>query len=171
MQIPYQKDENVKRDSVEIRSDGGGDTAEPVNCPVCGARLPGLDNTLINSHLTINNTNMEATGAAGMTIEEMYQKKSHLEHLLRPDTYIGSIEKHTHTLWVFENDEIVQRAVPYFPGFTRSSTKFWLNAADNKQRDPSMNALKVTIDVDENCITVYNNGDGVPVEIHQEEQV
>ncbi|KAL6494759.1 DNA topoisomerase 2 [Orobanche gracilis] len=34
-----------------------------------------------------------------------------------------------------------------------------------------MNALKVTIDVDENCITVYNNGDGVPVEIHQEEQV
>ncbi|KAL6521425.1 hypothetical protein OROGR_017994 [Orobanche gracilis] len=50
-QIPYQKDENVNRDSVEIRSDGGGDTAEPVNCPVCGARLPGLDNTLINSHL------------------------------------------------------------------------------------------------------------------------
>ncbi|KAL6526570.1 hypothetical protein OROGR_015660 [Orobanche gracilis] len=52
-QIPYQKDENVKRDSVEIRSDGGGDTAEPVNCPVCGARLPGLDNTLINSHLDV----------------------------------------------------------------------------------------------------------------------
>ncbi|KAL6494760.1 hypothetical protein OROGR_031560 [Orobanche gracilis] len=56
MQIPYQKDENVKRDSVEIRSDGGGDTAEPVNCPVCGARLPGLDNTLINSHLVLSTT-------------------------------------------------------------------------------------------------------------------
>ncbi|KAL6545294.1 DNA topoisomerase 2 [Orobanche gracilis] len=115
---------------------------------------------------------MEATGAAGMTIEEMYQKKSHLEHiLLRPDTYIGSIEKHTHTLWVFENDEIVQRVVSYVPGFTRSSTKFWLNAADNKQRDPSMNDLTVKINANENCITVYNNSDGVPVEIHQEEQV
>ena len=30
----------------------------------------------------------------GKTIEEMYQKKSQLEHiLLRPDTYIGSTEK------------------------------------------------------------------------------
>ncbi|KAI3459393.1 hypothetical protein Pfo_016056 [Paulownia fortunei] len=46
-----QKDENMKRDSVEKRSDGGGDAAESVNCPVCGAQLPGLDNTLINSHL------------------------------------------------------------------------------------------------------------------------
>ncbi|KAK6146066.1 hypothetical protein DH2020_019935 [Rehmannia glutinosa] len=43
--------ENVKRDSVEKRFDGGGDPVESVNCPVCGARLPGLDNTLINSHL------------------------------------------------------------------------------------------------------------------------
>ncbi|KAI7985742.1 DNA topoisomerase 2 [Camellia lanceoleosa] len=29
----------------------------------------------------------------------------------------------------------------------------------------------VTIDVEQNCISVYNNGDGVPVEIHQEEEV
>ncbi|KAI7993380.1 DNA topoisomerase 2 [Camellia lanceoleosa] len=29
----------------------------------------------------------------------------------------------------------------------------------------------VTIDVEQNCISVYNNGDGVPVEIHQEEGV
>ncbi|KAK6146063.1 hypothetical protein DH2020_019932 [Rehmannia glutinosa] len=49
----YEKDENVKRDSVEKRFDGGGDPVESVNCPVCGARLPGLDNTLINSHLGI----------------------------------------------------------------------------------------------------------------------
>ncbi|KAL3634543.1 hypothetical protein CASFOL_021597 [Castilleja foliolosa] len=44
-----QVDENLKReDSVEKGSDGA---AESVNCPVCGARFPGLDNTLINSHL------------------------------------------------------------------------------------------------------------------------
>ncbi|KAL6515775.1 DNA topoisomerase 2 [Orobanche hederae] len=107
-----------------------------------------------------------------MTIEEMYQKKSQLEHiLLRPDTYIGSIEKHTQTLWVFENDEMVQRAISYVPGLYKIFDEILVNAADNKQRDPSMNALKVTIDADENYITVYNNGDGVPVEIHQEEQV
>ncbi|RVW87704.1 DNA topoisomerase 2 [Vitis vinifera] len=98
-----------------------------------------------------NNANMPAK-PAGKTIEETYQKKSQLEHiLLRPDTYIGSIEKHTQALWIF--DEIL------------------VNAADNKQRDPSMDSVKVVIDVEKNCISVYNNGDGVPVEIHQEEGV
>ncbi|CAL5388776.1 unnamed protein product [Camellia sinensis] len=32
-------------------------------------------------------------------------------------------------------------------------------------------SVKVTIDVEQNCISVYNNGDGVPMEIHQEEGV
>ncbi|KAL2242511.1 fanconi-associated nuclease 1 homolog isoform X2 [Sesamum indicum] len=49
---PCQKDENVKRNSVEeTASGGGGDMVESVNCPVCGTQLRGLDNTLINSHL------------------------------------------------------------------------------------------------------------------------
>ncbi|MCI63260.1 DNA topoisomerase 2-like, partial [Trifolium medium] len=34
-----------------------------------------------------------------------------------------------------------------------------------------MDSLKVTIDPEGNTISVYNNGDGVPVEIHQEEKV
>ncbi|PIN11641.1 Phosphodiesterase I [Handroanthus impetiginosus] len=46
-----EKDENAQRHSVEKGADGGRDAAEWVNCPVCGARLPSLDNTLINSHL------------------------------------------------------------------------------------------------------------------------
>lgn len=110
------------------------------------------------------------------TIEEMYQKKSQLEHiLLRPDTYIGSIEKHTQTLWVFDDTEnggeMVHRSVSYVPGLYKIFDEILVNAADNKQRDPSMDAVKVTIDVEQNCISVYNNGDGVPVEIHQEEKV
>jgi DNA topoisomerase-2 len=46
-----------------------------------------------------------------------------------------------------------------------------VNAADNKQRDASMDALKVTIDAESNTISVYNNGAGLPVEIHAEEGV
>ncbi|XP_030493385.2 DNA topoisomerase 2 isoform X1 [Cannabis sativa] len=118
-----------------------------------------------------NNVNI-APPPGGKTIEEMYQKKSQLEHiLLRPDTYIGSIEKHTQTLWVYENDEMVSRSVSYVPGLYKIFDEILVNAADNKQRDPSMNSLKVEIDVEMNSISVYNNGDGVPVEIHQEEQV
>ncbi|XP_061348809.1 DNA topoisomerase 2-like [Gastrolobium bilobum] len=110
--------------------------------------------------------------AAAKTIEEMYQKKTQLEHiLLRPDTYVGSIEKHTQTLWVYENDEMVHRAVAYVPGLYKIFDEILVNAADNKQRDPSMDSLKVTIDAEQNTVSVFNNGDGVPVEIHQEEKV
>lgn len=108
------------------------------------------------------------------TIEEMYQKKTQLEHiLLRPDTYIGSIEKHTQNLWIFDSDSnlMVNRPISFVPGLYKIFDEILVNAADNKQRDPSMNSLKVVIDAEANTISVCNNGDGVPVEIHQEEKV
>ncbi|KAF8396139.1 hypothetical protein HHK36_017752 [Tetracentron sinense] len=124
---------------------------------------------------TSNNANVASSRAAappGKTIEETYQKKTQLEHiLLRPDTYIGSIEKHTQTLWIFEGGEMVHRPVTYVPGLYKIFDEILVNAADNKQRDQSMDSVKVDIDVEQNCISVYNNGDGVPVEIHQEEGV
>ncbi|KAJ6750860.1 hypothetical protein OIU85_001403 [Salix viminalis] len=100
------------------------------------------------------------------------RKRSQLEHiLLRPDTYIGSIEKHAQTLWVYEDDKIVHRSVTYVPGLYKIFDDILVNAADNKQRDPKMDALKVLIDAENNLVSVYNNGDGVPVEIHKEEGV
>ena len=42
-------------------------------------------------------------------IEQIYQKKTQLEHiLLRPDTYIGSIETYQQMLWIYDrtNDRI-----------------------------------------------------------------
>ncbi|KAF8750223.1 hypothetical protein HU200_012478 [Digitaria exilis] len=111
-------------------------------------------------------------GGGGKTIEEMYQKKTQLEHiLLRPDTYIGSVEKHTQALWVYEGGAMVNRPVTYVPGLYKIFDEILVNAADNKQRDPRMSSLRVEIDVEGCCISVYNNGDGVPVEVHQEEGV
>ncbi|KAH7570640.1 hypothetical protein ACOSQ2_019276 [Xanthoceras sorbifolium] len=118
---------------------------------------------------TSNNANV-----GPKTIEEMYQKKSQLEHiLLRPDTYIGSIEKHTQTLWVYDEESktMVHRLISYVPGLYKIFDEILVNAADNKQRDPRMDSLKVVIDQEQNLISVYNNGDGVPVEVHQEEGV
>ena len=41
------------------------------------------------------------------TIEEIYQKKTPLEHiLLRPDTYIGSVEYDRQQLWVYDKDTL-----------------------------------------------------------------
>lgn len=63
----------------------------------------------------------EAAPAKGQkaTIEKMYQKKSQLEHiLLRPDTYIGSVERATETMWVFDKTKecMVQRELTFVPG-------------------------------------------------------
>lgn len=83
-----------------------------------------------------------------LSVERIYQKKTQLEHiLLRPDTYIGSVEKVTETMWVYdESSELVQRDITYVPGLYKIFDEILVNAADNKVRDPSMNTIKVDID-------------------------
>jgi DNA topoisomerase-2 len=82
---------------------------------------------------------------ADKSIEETYQKKTQLEHiLLRPDTYVGSIEKHTQTLWVYEDEKMVNRNITFVPGLYKIFDEILVNAADNKQRDPSMDTVKVS---------------------------
>ena len=43
-----------------------------------------------------------------------------------------------------------------------------VNAADNFHRDPTMSTIKVVIDQEANLISVWNNGRGIPIEIHKE---
>ncbi|GLJ21974.1 hypothetical protein SUGI_0411630 [Cryptomeria japonica] len=119
-----------------------------------------------------NNDNIGTGSGNGKSIEETYQKKSQLEHiLLRPDTYVGSIEKHRQTLWVYENGAMVRKEIEYVPGLYKIFDEILVNAADNKERDPKMNSVKVEISEEDRRISIYNNGDGIPVEIHQQEGV
>nr|NVI79317.1 topoisomerase 2 [Cucujiformia] len=46
-----------------------------------------------------------------------------------------------------------------------------VNAADNKQRDPKMDCIKIEINAEANTISVYNNGHGIPVVMHKEENM
>ncbi|KAL3285410.1 hypothetical protein HHI36_019512 [Cryptolaemus montrouzieri] len=108
------------------------------------------------------------------TIEKMYQKKSQLEHiLLRPDTYIGSVEKTSEMMWVYneENKKMEQKQIEYVPGLYKIFDEILVNAADNKQRDPKMDLIKVEINAATNTISVYNNGQGIPVVMHKEENM
>lgn len=69
------------------------------------------------------------------TIEEIYQKKTQLEHiLLRPDTYIGSIESEEQEMYVFDSEEkaIVKKKIKYVPGLYKIIDEILVNAADNK---------------------------------------
>ncbi|KAI1727367.1 DNA gyrase/topoisomerase IV, subunit A domain-containing protein [Ditylenchus destructor] len=108
-------------------------------------------------------------------IEKTYQKKTQLEHiLLRPDTYIGSVEFCTKTMmWVYdqEEDKIVQREISFVPGLYKIFDEILVNAADNKQRDSKMNLIRVNIDKANNEISILNNGKGIPVVIHKGEKM
>ena len=46
-----------------------------------------------------------------------------------------------------------------------------VNAADNYQRDKTMNMIKVDINQEENYISVWNNGKGIPIQIHKGEGI
>ena len=46
-----------------------------------------------------------------------------------------------------------------------------MNAADNKQRDPKMDTIKIEIKPDDNMISVMNNGKGIPVVMHKDENM
>ncbi|KAI0077419.1 type II DNA topoisomerase, partial [Panus rudis PR-1116 ss-1] len=108
------------------------------------------------------------------TATEMYQKLTQLEHILkRPDSYIGSVEHNQAHMWVWdsENKRMAFREINYVPGFLKIFDEIIVNAADNKINDPTMDTIKVTIDAEKNVISVYNNGRGIPIEIHQKEKI
>jgi len=111
----------------------------------------------------------------GKSIEQIYQKKSQLEHiLLRPDTYVGSTEAQMQELWVFDDarQTMVQRKISYVPALYKIFDEILVNAADNLMRDPEgMDTIKVDIDAKAQTISVLNNGKGLPVVIHKEHKV
>ena len=113
------------------------------------------------------------------------------EHiLLRPYIYIGSVQVSrvdsldnlqlnsdtqpvSEQLWVYEEDVgMVKREVTFVPGMYKLFDEILVNMADNKQwNDTKMDTIKIDIDPEENTISVMTNGKGIPVEMHNEENV
>ena len=108
------------------------------------------------------------------TEKATYQKLSQVEHILkRPDTYIGSIEKHEAMLWVKheKSEHFDNQKIEYVPGLYKIFDEIIVNAADNCQRYNGTSVIKVWIDCQKNEICVYNDGEGVPVVIHKDHKV
>lgn len=82
------------------------------------------------------------------TIEERYQKKTLREHVLtRPDSYVGSCKRHEDELWVHDGEKMVFKTVSIVPALYKIFDEILVNAADNKVNDPSMDEIRVVIDV------------------------
>jgi DNA topoisomerase-2 len=86
----------------------------------------------------------------------------------RPDTYIGSTELQTKNEWVYENNQIIKKDVTYSPGLLKIFDEVITNSADCFNRGGSMDTMKITIEND--SVTVYNNGCSIPIEKHETEK-
>ncbi|KAJ7354850.1 DNA topoisomerase 2-alpha [Desmophyllum pertusum] len=88
-----------------------------------------------------------------MSVERIYQKKTQLEHiLLRPDTYIGSVEPIKQNMWVYDAEmgAIVSKEITFVPGLYKIFDELL------EKTTPSVFGMTVA---------------GIPVEIHKEQNV
>jgi len=113
---------------------------------------------------------------------EIYKKHTHREHILElPDTYVGSVETASRGRWVYDSGagKMVWRTVQFNPGLYKIFDEIIVNARDAfvrggaEGRQP-VKKIDVTVQDGEGgapLITVDNDGDGIPIEMHPTEGV
>ena len=111
------------------------------------------------------------------TIEDTYCDKDLYTHIIDlPDSYIGSIERSESNCWIYnsEMDKIINKPIQYIPGLYKIYDEIIVNAYDqytrlNMQKNIKnpVTIIKVDIDKENNTISIFNNGEGIPVEIHK----
>ena len=109
-----------------------------------------------------------------IAVEDIYKKKTHHEHILSsPDTYIGSAEPDTKPMYVYDDasDKIIKKDITFVPGLYKIYDEILVNARDHSIRDKTCKNIKVSIDKETGFISVYNDGNGIPVELHKELQI
>ena len=128
-------------------------------------------NATLNFFIPPSRMMSDLPSLSNVSIEKLYEKKSPIDHiLLRPDTYVGSVQQQSTTMWIYDNSlgRMVERNVSYVPALVKIVDEILVNAADNKQRSKTMNELHVNIDIKMNRIEVINNGKGIPIVFHKE---
>jgi DNA topoisomerase-2 len=66
---------------------------------------------------------------------------------------------------------MVQRRLEYVPALYKIFDEILVNAADNLVRCPEQDAIQVEVNSESGCISVWNNGRGLPVQMHSEHKV
>ncbi|KIW93829.1 uncharacterized protein Z519_05144 [Cladophialophora bantiana CBS 173.52] len=141
--------------------------------PVKGSHQKPLGD-IVNEAIGLDGANDSPQPRKKKRVSEQYQKLTQLEHIIkRPDTYIGSVERTLARMWVYntEQDCMEFRDVSFVPGIFKIFDEILVNAADNKQNDKKMDEIRVTIDREKGEISVWNNGRGIPIEIHSKEKI
>ena len=105
-------------------------------------------------------------------LSKNYQKKTQYEHIVDvPDTYIGSIEKIEKEVFLLNDDnKIVKKEIEFIPGLQRIFEEILLNAFDHQSRI-NANCNTIKIDVSPTSVSVWNNGAGIPIQIHSDYKI
>ena len=113
-------------------------------------------------------------------LAKVYQKKTDKQHVLdNPDTYTGSMDPVEQQTYVYDEqvDKVVSREVTLIPGLYKLFDEAIVNCRDHQVRqqtaidsgkDGASPVTKIEVDVKDNVITMYNNGDGIDVAKHPE---
>lgn len=109
-------------------------------------------------------------------IEDRYKKLSHREHVLkRKNMYCGSPNTEESEMFVVDNLSdlsditISKKKVMYNPAFIKLFDEVISNAGDYHIRTKKVKNIK--INVDDKSISVENDGGGIPIELHKEENI
>jgi len=127
--------------------------------------------------------------ASNEELSKKYQKKSDKEHVLdNPDTYIGSIEKISSNVHIYDEEthKIIEKQITYIPGLYKLFDEGIVNCRDHAIRMEQLIAssssssddeknypvTKIDISIDDTgIITLTNDGNGIDVSIHPEYKV
>jgi DNA topoisomerase-2 len=102
-------------------------------------------------------------------IEDKYKVLDQISHvLLRPGTYVGSNKPNTSQKYLISDEGKMElKSVTYIPSFIKIFDEVITNAVDEHQRNKNLNRIDVNVDIENNTISVKDNG-GIIVEIHKE---
>lgn len=115
-------------------------------------------------------------------VSTIYQALSQRDHVLqRPETYVGPVRKRTESRFVVNPQGVMEeREVTFSPAFLKVVDEIVNNAADRRvapleKRDFPVqnvcNKIWIEVNAEEGVISVQNNGDGIPTDVHKEHNV
>jgi len=123
--------------------------------------------------------------AATQKIEDKYKKYELREHIYNiPDTYIGSVNAISLELYLFNETtkKMENKEISYVPGLLKIFDEVIVNAIDHsvrvmqeeergKENVKHVKNIKVNVDKATGLISIYNDGNGIDVVIHETLQV